>query len=130
MNSQLVNYTKTVIDDIISLIYQISELPYRYQGDSYGGLNIALEFAGFSRQNRFETINENVMGSEVAYQLESLDLKSLEDYRNSLLRELANEIKRQQQHTTEIKRLQEEQIRQQQEEDYLHQHGMFGNLDY
>ena len=136
MNSQLVNRTKTVIDEIISLIYKINELPFRYrgEGDSYSGLGIVLEFAGFSRDNQFEVINGNTIGSLAAAKLRSLgrslDLKALEDYRDAL-QEQVDTFNVAQQIVAEAKRKEEEeQIRQQEEEDYLHQHGMFGNLDY
>ena len=120
-------YTQTVIDQIISLLYQINELPYRYTSNTIDNrLKYALEFAGFSHNNRYETINGNVIGSRAASRLRALDLASLEEYRDTLQRQL-DEFNQTKRYSDEIERKRQEELRRQEEEEnYIQEHGMFG----
>ena len=123
-------HTRNVINEIISLLYQIDELPYRFLSNtSQDRLKYALEFAGFSHNNRYETINGNVIGSRAASRLRAIDLASLEQYRDNLQKQI-DEFMEAKRYSDELEgKRQEELRRQEEEENYIQQHGMFGILE-
>ena len=128
----LTEYTKNLIRDIVSLLYEISELPrtqYTLEYREANELKIALEFLGHSNTNRYSAIHGNKIGSKAVSQLKSLTLSSLVQYRQILqdeIEEFRNAGKRQEE---ERKRRENEEKRREEEEEYLEQHGMFGLLE-
>lgn len=117
-NNPVAEYTRNVIRDIVSLLYQLNQ-----------DLPVAVEFLGYSNTNSYSMVHGNKIGSKTASVLKSLTLFSLVDYRQNVenkILAIENRAKQQQ----EEKRRQEAEIkRRAEDEQYFQQHGMFGLLE-